>query len=72
MRSADTDCRLRANECCECGADVTATNVLSVSDPAAVEGLLCDPGTGCPECAPVYPDTVAAACEAGRCVVETL
>ena len=67
--AADADCRLRAGECCECGASVSATNVLSVADPGAIEDLLCDPGFGCPECAPIYPDSVTAACESGRCVV---
>lgn len=67
--AAAADCRVRAVECCECGATITPSTVVAVSDPAAFEPLVCDPGTGCPECAPTYPDDLVPACEAGRCVV---
>lgn len=64
-----TDCRVRASECCECGASITPSTVVAVSNGAAYEALVCDPGTGCPECAPVYPDDYGAFCDEGRCVM---
>jgi len=67
--AAATDCRVRAVECCECGATISPSTVVAISDPGAFEPLVCEPGMGCPECAPVYPDDLVAACEAGRCVV---
>ena len=67
--TSSTDCRVRAAECCECGATITESTVVAVSDGAAFEALVCDPGTGCPECAPVYPDTFGATCDAGRCAM---
>ncbi|HJL15282.1 MAG TPA: hypothetical protein RMH99_06490 [Sandaracinaceae bacterium LLY-WYZ-13_1] len=65
--SAD-DCRVRAAECCECGATVEPGTLIAISDEGAFGPLVCDPGMGCPECLPMYPPEVSAACEAGRCV----
>jgi hypothetical protein len=67
--ASSDDCRVRAVECCECGASITASTVVAVSDSSALEGLVCDPGTGCPECLPDYPDDFGASCEGGRCVM---
>lgn len=63
------ECRVRASECCECGATIGPSSVVAVSDGSAYEALVCDPGMGCPECAPDYPDTLSAICEDARCRV---
>ncbi|MDQ3031274.1 MAG: hypothetical protein M3Y87_02580 [Myxococcota bacterium] len=62
------DCRVRAVECCECGASITPSTVVAISSASALEDLVCDPGTGCPECLPDYPSTFGATCDDGRCV----
>lgn len=67
--AAASDCRVRAVECCECGATITESTVVAIANGAAFEALVCDPGTGCPECAPVYPDTFGATCDAGHCAM---
>ncbi|MEZ4338455.1 MAG: hypothetical protein R3B82_17685 [Sandaracinaceae bacterium] len=67
--TVSADCRVRAAECCECGATITESTVVAVSDGAAYEALVCDPGMGCPECEPLYPDTIGATCEGGRCAI---
>ena len=63
-----SECHVRAVECCECGATISPSTVIAISDPAAYEALVCDPGMGCAECAPIYPPEYEALCEAGRCV----
>lgn len=67
--ASSSDCRVRAVECCECGASITESTVVAISDPAALEALVCDPGTGCPECLPDYPDGFGATCDGGRCAM---
>lgn len=64
-----SDCRVRAAECCECSATISESTVVAVADAAAFEALVCEPGAGCPECAPVYPDTFGATCDGGRCAM---
>ncbi|MFT5353739.1 MAG: hypothetical protein ACI9KE_000939 [Polyangiales bacterium] len=71
----DTDCIIRAAECCECGATITEETVvaLNVEIRGGYEPFVCEPGTGCPECAPLYPDNLVARCigdgPAARCTV---
>lgn len=61
----DDDCRVRAIDCCECGADTSPGRLIAVS--RGYDELVCDPMSACPECAPVYPDTVFALCNDGHC-----
>lgn len=67
----NSDCRLRTNECCECGGAQDPEHLVAVSD-YSIEQLVCDPGSGCPECAPAPPDYAEAVCDAGRCSVQWL
>jgi hypothetical protein len=65
----DADCRVRARDCCECGADVSDANLVAirVDAGAAFAELACDADASCDLCAPVYPEEVQAVCDAGRC-----
>jgi hypothetical protein len=67
----DSDCIVRARDCCECGADVSLPNLVAIAGAqrAAFEAVVCDPGTGCPECAPAYPEEIGAACNMGVCAL---
>ncbi len=71
----DEDCRLRSPDCCECGGRNGEGEVVAIARRPEAEdafaNLVCpSDAIGCPECAPVYPDTVRAACVASRCAVE--
>ena len=76
----DSECMLRVAACCECGATIDGSTVVAirVDQLAAFEALLCPPGTGCPECAPLYPDYLFTHCRADtaggpkRCVVDVI
>ena len=67
------DCRVRAQECCECGATMTQETLIAINvgQEAAYAALVCDPNTTCLECAPAYPDAATAVCvgdsEPARC-----
>lgn len=65
----DDQCRVRALECCECGADLNSYNLASVRSDAegAITGLLCDADTACNECAPDYSGFVAFCADDGHC-----
>lgn len=54
--STDSDCVLRARECCECGAMISLENIVAIRKDklADFEKLVCKPGTGCTECAADY------------------
>ena len=68
----DSDCRLRARDCCECGADLSFYNLVAIRSDAEVgfSALVCDPATACPECLPDYASSGSSAhCTAGRCTV---
>ncbi|MFH1435527.1 MAG: hypothetical protein ABIJ56_07395 [Pseudomonadota bacterium] len=68
--ASSDDCVIRTPECCECGADMTPMSLVAIriDAQAALAGLVCDPDSGCPECAPVYPDNVDAICDGdGHC-----
>ena len=71
----DTDCIIRAASCCECGATITEETVVAINLEirGGYDPFVCEPGTGCPECAPVYPDNLVARClgdgAAARCTV---
>jgi hypothetical protein len=68
--SVDEDCRIRARDCCECGASMSYDNLIAIRTDAGAEysDLVCDPDMGCPECAPEYPGDVQAICdEDGHC-----
>jgi hypothetical protein len=69
----DSDCRLRTRECCECGGTTDPYMLIAIANSGeqAYSSLVCEPGMGCPECAPVYPDNAEAVCgESGHCEVE--
>ncbi|HVU05155.1 MAG TPA: BPTI/Kunitz domain-containing protein [Polyangiaceae bacterium] len=69
---ANSDCRLRVTGCCECGGSTASAALIAiaVTEEAAYAALVCDPGTGCPACAPVYPKDVEAYCASdGHCDV---
>jgi len=66
------DCRIRTHDCCECGGDVTEESLIAInqSSEASFAALVCDAGTGCPECLPVYPAGAVAQCHPdGYCEV---
>ncbi len=64
------DCKLRWGlGCCECGNEGGGLTAIPVTFEPQLEGLVCDPGMGCPECAPGYPDDAMATCDAGHCMV---
>ena len=67
--SGDTDCLVRATECCECGASTDPENLIAVGQTGGYQALVCDPMTGCPECIPFYPPEVAARCAGGHCAL---
>jgi hypothetical protein len=65
-----SECRVRAAECCECGASMSPDNLVAIRADAVMDytALLCDPDQGCLECMPVYPVDVQARCgEDGHC-----
>lgn len=69
--TSSDQCRVRTVDCCECGGATDPGSLIAIradreGDYAA---LVCDLGTGCPECAPVYPSDVSAVCDAGRCTL---
>jgi hypothetical protein len=68
--AADTDCRVRVRDCCPCGATLTEGNFIAVRGDAEgdFQGMVCD-DLACPECEPVYPDTVEAFCDDGTCAL---
>jgi hypothetical protein len=57
-----SDCRVRAAECCECGAITSVGQLVATSDGQAFSELVCEPQTGCPECEGVYPDEATVTC----------
>lgn len=63
--TVDEDCRIRARDCCECGASMSYDNLIAIRTDAEAEysDLVCDPDTGCFECAPEYPGDVQAVCD---------
>jgi len=68
--TSNEDCRIRARDCCECGASMSPENLIAIrtDSTAEYEDLVCDPDMGCPECAPEYPADVQAICdEDGHC-----
>ena len=67
-----SECRLRTNQCCECGGAQDAEHLIAVSDSSSLERVVCDPDVGCPECAPPPPDYAEAVCDDGRCTVQWL
>ncbi|MDD9934225.1 MAG: hypothetical protein OXT09_11510 [Myxococcales bacterium] len=67
--NSDSDCRVRAVSCCECGARTDPGALVAISDERAFVELRCDPDFGCDDCAPSYPPEAVAACEAGHCVL---
>jgi hypothetical protein len=69
--TADDDCRVRTRDCCECGGATDPSALIAVRADARADyaALVCD-DLACPECVPVYPDTVEAFCAAdGHCDV---
>ncbi|MFO0555712.1 MAG: hypothetical protein U0271_45470 [Polyangiaceae bacterium] len=68
--TADTDCRLRTQGCCECGGSTAEEDLIAVRVDAASDfaALACDPEVGCPACEPMYPTSVEAFCaDDGHC-----
>lgn len=67
----DSDCRVRALECCECGADISLENLTAIrtDGEAAFAELYCDDGAGCFECAPDYRGFEAFCAEDDHCAV---
>ena len=67
--TADDDCRLRTQDCCECGGDLGTLVAIRTDAEGDYVAIACGEDVGCPECAPTYPADVTATCEAGRCTV---
>jgi hypothetical protein len=67
--SGPDDCRLRAGlGCCVCNAGGEWVAITAVEE-AALEALVCAPGTACAECEPVPPADLFADCIEGVCQV---
>jgi hypothetical protein len=60
-----TQCRLRTNQCCECGGPVDYEHLIAVSGNYAE--LVCGPLEDCAECAPEPPRDAEAVCVDGHC-----
>ena len=66
------DCTLRLGTgCCDCN-DGTEWVAIAVSATDDLAAAVCDPLEACPDCAPMPPDTIAADCQNGHCVVVEL
>lgn len=67
--ATDSDCRVRTTSCCECGGEARYIAIASSAE-SAYAALVCPAGTGCPECAPVYPATLIPRCGGdGHCTL---
>ena len=69
--SAD-ECVVRVPDCCECGADTSSYRLIAMRADrvGAYTARVCDPGTGCLACEPIYPAEATAICGTdGRCQV---
>jgi len=67
--ATDSDCRVRTTSCCECGGEPRYIAIASSAE-SAYAALVCPAGTGCPECAPVYPATLVPRCGSdGHCTL---
>ncbi|MGE3673911.1 MAG: hypothetical protein AB7K71_29840 [Polyangiaceae bacterium] len=65
--AVDSDCRLRSNTCCECGAPTDPGHLTAVNAQGGIEDIVCDPGSGCDLCQPEYPPDAVAVCFDGHC-----
>src|SRR6266508_117047 len=70
--TSGSDCRIRTNECCECGGKTDREHLIAVRNSSAetFHKLFCDPVTSCAECLPTYPPEATAACDNNRCIVK--
>jgi hypothetical protein len=61
---SQSDCKLRAQACCECGADTSRTGLISIRTDAESEytALVCEPNPSCDDCVPNYPGDAMAMC----------
>ena len=68
---ATEQCRVRTNDCCECDGGTTEEDLIAINIEQEMHFslLVCDPNSGCDDCAPQYPDSAQAFCEEGRCWV---
>ena len=62
------DCQLTSSQCCACG-EVEPEVLVSVSDVAAFESLICDEGVACEDCEVIYPPDAQAFCARGACAL---
>jgi hypothetical protein len=62
--STDSDCMLRYEACCECGASGDF-NIIALNKTKTGDYMLerCKPMAACAECAPAYPATLRAVCD---------
>lgn len=69
--TSDSDCRIRAASCCECGAGTGPGELVALNPETASDYLseVCDPLADCATCAPSYPEEASAVCESGHCRV---
>ncbi len=73
--TADEQCRMRATECCECGADTSPDALIGIRIDAEADylNLVCDSDAICDDCVPIYPDTHEAFCnDVGACSVRLI
>ncbi len=67
----DEDCIVRVPDCCACGADTSAFNLVALRADRVADylAMVCDTGMTCLECEPVYPPNVEAFCDraSGHC-----
>lgn len=65
--TADSQCRIRTNVCCECGGPTNVEHLIGVSSEPAFVALVCSSDQACPECEPIYPPGAMALCDDGHC-----
>jgi hypothetical protein len=68
--TANTDCRLRTNVCCECGGPTDVEHLIAINSGGeqGFTALVCDPMQACGRCAAIYPD-LPVSCTGGRCKI---
>jgi hypothetical protein len=60
---------VRVTGCCECGGDTASLIAINSSRASDYAALVCDGNVECALCLPAYPETAAATCQSGHCIL---